>query len=112
MSQSPWKQGDREPFWVFGLQPDSGFLDISGLSESDFTLIFLPFVESGASTPRTGTGVFSDLTASADGSPATITYAPGAVDVATAGLFGREVVIKRGTSEQRSFDFGYWICEQ
>lgn len=107
MSQSPWKQGDREPYWSFGLVPDSGTLDITGLSTSDFTLVFID----SSGNERNGDGVFTNLTAASGGNPAMITYQQSANDVGTLGIFDREIVIKKGTIHQKTFELGSWICE-
>lgn len=107
MMTQTWKQGDREPFWLFGLQPGTGTLDITGLSTSDFTLVFIDT----DGNERSGDGVFSNLTAASGSTPALITYAPSANDVATLGKFERRVVIDRATSNQRTFDLGFWSCE-
>lgn len=104
MSQSPWKQGDLAPAWQFGLQPDTGQLDITGLSPSDFTLLMYD-----ASQPQTaiiGTGTFSGLIAAGGDQPAKVTYQQSSADVATLRTHRREIVIKRGTSAQKTFDFG------
>ncbi len=109
MAQSPWKQGDREPYWEFGLQPDTGFFDVTGLVTSDFTLVFLNVTDN---TESDGDGVFMDITAATPTTPATITYQPGPLDVATVRTCDRRVVIKRGTVHQKTFEFGPWVCER
>lgn len=108
MAQSPWKQGDRQPYWPFGLQPDSGIFDVTGLVASDFTLVFLD----PNSNERDGDGVFTDITAASVSSPATVTYQPSANDVANVGTFDRRVVIHKGTPQQTTFEFGAWVCER
>ena len=91
------------------LQPDEGQLDTTGLTTSDFTMVF---VDATTGTPRNGDGVFTDLTAASSSAPAMITYQPSANDVATIGLFSRRVVIKKSTIHQRTFDFGNWVCQK
>jgi hypothetical protein len=104
MSQTPWKQNDLAPAWQFGLQPDTGQLDITGLSPSDFTLLM--YDSSAPQTVIVGTGTFSNLIAASGSDPAKITYQQSAADVATLRTHRREVVIKRGTAAQKTFDFG------
>ena len=109
MSQSPWKQGDREPYWTFGMQPDDTPLDISGLATSDFTLVFID----SSGVERDGDGVFTSLTAASGGTPAMITYQQSTADVAIIGVFDRRIVIKKGnTAHQRTFELGPWVCER
>jgi hypothetical protein len=104
MSQTPWKQDDLAPAWQFGLQPDTGQLDITGLSPSDFTLLM--YDSSAPQTAIVGTGTFNNLIAASGSDPAKITYQQSTSDVATLRTHRREVVIKRGTSAQKTFDFG------
>jgi hypothetical protein len=108
MAQSPWKVGDRGEHWPFGLQPDSGFFDIDGLVPSDFTLVFMD----SSGNERDGDGIFTNLTPATPTTPAMIIYQQSAADVATIGTFDRRVVIKRGTPQQKTFEFGPWVCER
>jgi hypothetical protein len=108
MSQSPWKQGDREPYWEFGLQPDDDPLDVTGFTTADFSLIFID----ASGNERIGDGIFTDLTAASGSSAAMITYQQSSNDVAETGVFDRRVVIKRNTIHQRTFEFGKWACER
>jgi len=115
MAQSPWKQGDREPYWTFGLQPDSESLDVTGLVTSDFTLVF---IDGSTTVESDGDGVFTNITAAIAATsttsaiPATITYQPGPLDVATVRTCDRRVVIHKGTVHQKTFEFGPWVCER
>jgi len=108
MGQSPWKQGDREPYWAFGLSPDSGIFDITGLTASDFTLVFID----ASGVERNGDGVFTGLTAASGSTPVMITYQQSANDVTTIGTFDRRIVIKKATSSQKTFEIGVWTCER
>jgi hypothetical protein len=108
MAQSPWKQGDRGKYWPFGLQPDTGFFDVTGLTPSDFTLVFLD----ANGNERDGDGIFTNITAATSSSPATVTYQQSATDVARVGTFDRRVVIRKGTPQQETFEFGAWVCER
>lgn len=107
---SLWFKGDRKPSWVIGLQPASGNLDITGLTTADFTFIFIDVV--APTVEITGAGTFSALTGASGGNPASITYAPGANDVATARTHTRRIVLKRATSEQQTFEIDDQTIEQ
>ena len=100
--------GDREPYWTFGLQPDDQALDITGLSASNFTLVFID----SSGVERNGDGVFVDLTAASGSTPAMITYQQSAADVAIIGVFDRRIVIKKGTAFQKTFELDSWTCER
>lgn len=104
MGFSPWYLGDRLPIWTFELVPDTGTLDITGLSTSNFSLVF---INTFNMKTRSGTGVFSNLVA---GPPVTILYTVGANDVATAGIYEVRTLINAGTSSQRTFSMGTWQC--
>jgi hypothetical protein len=104
---SEWVKGDRKPPWTFGLVPALGSLDITGLTVSDFTFVFID--SSYPNTEIVGTGVFSSLTA---GNPATITYTPGANDVGIIRTHKRRIVLKRGTADQQTFDIDSQTIER
>lgn len=108
MGISPWSQGDGKPTWPLGLQPDSGTFDISGLSTSDFTMVFI----NSAGQEIIGTGTFSNLTAASSISPAAITYQAGVSDVATLGTYDMRVVVKKGTTSQQTFKFESFVVER
>jgi hypothetical protein len=108
MGISPWTLGDGKPPWTFGLEPDSGPLDITGLTTSDFSLIMLNISNQQSTT---GTGAFSNLTAAYNVNPAQITYALSSTDAALLGMYDVRVVIKKGTINQRTFNFGVWSNE-
>jgi hypothetical protein len=104
---SEWFKGDRKPSWVIGLSPASGTLDITGLTTSDFTFIFID--SSSPDIEIVGTGTLSNLAA---GNPATITYTPGANDVGTVRTHRRRIVLKRETADQQTFDIDNQVIER
>lgn len=108
MGLSPWSQGDGKPWWTFSLEPDSGNLDTTGLSLSDFTLIMRNISNQQSII---GTGIFSNLTAASGGNPAQITYALSSTDASSLGMYDMRIVVKRGTVDQRTFKFGIWSNE-
>lgn len=109
MSISPWTQGDGLPAWTIGLKPDSGPVDIAGLSTGDFTMVFI----NSAGQEVIGSGPFSNLTVASGSTPATITYQVGSADVATLGVFDARVVIKRGVvGQQRTLKLGSFVVER
>jgi hypothetical protein len=108
MGITPWSMGDGLPTWTFQIEPDSSAFDITGLSTSDFTMVFINTVNKLATN---GTGTFSNLVAASGSNPAQITYTPSAVDTATAGMFDVRIVTKQGTPSQRTFHYGIWSNE-
>lgn len=113
MGISPWFQGDGQPLWTLGLQPDSGPLNVSGLTTSDFTLVAINSVGQEIDDD----GVFSNLTA-ASGSgatavPASIVYQVGTKIINMPGSYDIRVVIKKGiVGQQRTFKFGQFVVER
>lgn len=108
MGISPWTLGDGKPPWTFGLEPDSGIFDITGLTTTDFTLVMINISNNQTTN---GTGTFSNLVAASGGNPARITYTLSSADAALSGMNDTRVVAKKGTTSQRTFKFGVWSNE-
>lgn len=108
MAITPWYAGDTAPLLTIQLLPDSGVVDITGLSTSSFTLVIR---NSNAVTQANGQGTFSALTAAVvvNGvvtSPASIQYQLSSSDIAV-GLYHLYLKVQFGTRQQ-TFDCGPW----
>lgn len=109
MSDSPWFLNDRKPPSVISLAVDSGLLDITGLSTSDFTMLFINL---STEQERTGTGAFSNLAAGSGSTPASIVYSPSADDTSMLGTFARRIIKKQGTAEQQTWELPAWTVKR
>jgi len=107
MSQSPWAQGDTREAWKFLLEPDTGDLDITSLTASNFAY-FQRNISSGVE--RQGDGAFSNLIAATGGNPAQITYQETTNDVANPGMYHQRIKVAQGSASQ-TFDFGVLSIE-
>jgi hypothetical protein len=104
MPITPWPKGNLVPPWVISLIPDTGTVNTTSLVVGNFSLRIL---NTNLGTETTGVGTFSNITAAAGSTPASVTYQVAAADVATLGMFHLWLDVTFSTGVQ-SFDLGPW----
>ncbi len=112
MGISKWYVGDTAPLLTIQLIPDTGYVDVTGLNISHFSMQILDSQQNV--TP--GQGTFSNIIAAQGpydaqtdhaATPASVQYHLAPNDVATAGVYTLRIKIAFGADTQ-TFDLGQW----
>jgi hypothetical protein len=105
MAITPWYRGDTLPAWPISLTTDSGSINVTSLSSSNFSMLIH---NSDTGVETTGTGSFTNLTAASGSTPASILYQPSSADVATLGNYILFVVITWPGGGIETLSLGTW----